>query len=183
MPGSITGGRFAPPGRPSAKIALWLKAAHSAFSSVEEISGCQLTSTGKEMIRSGMAARPDPSLWDIADLAKEAGVSSRTIRYYGELGLIHAHKRGPNGRRIFDQTALERLRFIARLKNIGLSLELIGKLNQTFDRDQTPGMLQRLDQILAARIEETAVRLKDLAQLEEDLHSYRERIKKKLSDY
>ena len=127
-----------------------------------------------------MVSTSDPSLWDIADLAKEAGVSSRTIRYYGELGLIHAQKRGPNGRRIFDQTALERLRFIARLKKIGLSLELIGELNQTFDRDQTPGMLQRLNQILTERIEETAVRQKDLAQLEEDLHSYRERIQKKL---
>ncbi len=125
---------------------------------------------------------PDPTearSWDIAELAKEANVSSRTIRYYGELGLLCAHKRGPNGRRIFGPTALERLRFIVRLKKIGLTLEQIGELNHTFDRGQTPGMLGRLEQMLGARLGETAARLLELSQLQQDLQSYRDRIQQK----
>jgi len=122
------------------------------------------------------------SCWDIAELAKEADVSSRTIRYYGELGLLCASRRGANGRRLYAEDALERLRFIVRLKKIGLSLEQIGELNHTFDRGQTPGMLERLDQMLCARLAETQSRLDELGQLQQDLLSYRHRIQQKRED-
>ena len=114
------------------------------------------------MIDYGVADANSTPCWDIAQLAKEADVSSRTIRYYGELGLLCASSRGANGRRLYAEDALERLRFIVRLKKIGLTLEQIGELNHTFDRSQTPGMLERLDQMLCARLAETQARLDEL---------------------
>ncbi len=120
-----------------------------------------------------------PPAFDIADLAKVAGVSSRTIRYYGELGLIRPEGRGPGGRRRYGPDALERLRFIARLKSLGLSLGEIGELNHAFDRGATPRMLEHLDELLGQRLEEIAVKIDELDKLATDLRSYRQHTRSK----
>lgn len=127
-----------------------------------------------------MGESPEPAGWDIAALAREGQVSSRTIRYYSELGLLRATGRGPGGRRLYAEDALERLRFITRLKRLGLTLEQIGALNRAFDRGQTPGMLARLDQMLGEQLERARVRLQELHALERDLQDYRLRIQERL---
>ncbi|RMH04460.1 MAG: MerR family transcriptional regulator [Planctomycetota bacterium] len=121
------------------------------------------------------------SALDIADLARLAGVSSRTIRYYGELGLIRPEARGAGGRRLYGPDALQRLRFISRLKNLGLTLEEIGQLNRAFDRGATPRMLEQLDRLLGQRLEEIAARIAELEKLAEELRSYRAHTRRKLS--
>ncbi|MCP4092477.1 MAG: MerR family transcriptional regulator [Planctomycetes bacterium] len=117
--------------------------------------------------------------FDIATLAQEGGVSSRTIRYYGELGLLAAESRGPGGRRQYGADALERLRFITRLKKLGLSLGEIAELNKTFGSGATPAMLSHLDELLNTRLVEVAERIEDLHALQTDLQSYLDRIRVK----
>lgn len=116
---------------------------------------------------------------DIAELAAEAGVSARTIRYYGELGLLSAEGRGPGGRRRYGEEALERLRFIARLKQLGMTLEEIADLNESFARGRTPAMLARLEPLLDARLDQVDRRLAELQRLRADLAAYRDRIRTK----
>jgi DNA-binding transcriptional MerR regulator len=122
---------------------------------------------------------PEPTAYDIAELARIAGVSSRTIRYYGELDLLKASSRGPGGRRRFGIDAAERLRFISRLKTLGMSLEEIGELNRSFDLGATPAMLKHLDSLLEVRLQEVTDRIRDLRDLESDLQTYRNRIRGK----
>jgi len=122
------------------------------------------------------------STLDITDLAQAAGVSARTIRYYGELGLLRAAERGPGGRRRYREDALERLRFIARLKRLGLTLEEIGDLNARFSKGATPAMLEALTGMLDQRLIQVEEGLAELARLKTDLRSYRERIQHKLQD-
>ena len=125
---------------------------------------------------------PTPThLRDIADLASEAGVSSRTIRYYGELGLLDIEARGPGGRRLYGEDALERLLFITRLKHLGMTLEEIGNLNHAFDRGQTSAMLTHLDDLLKTRLAEVAERQAELVQLDAELRDYHERIRAKMA--
>lgn len=131
------------------------------------------------MARSASAARPG---LDIAELARAAGVSARTIRYYGELGLLRATGRGPGGRRNYAADALERLRFIGRLKQLGMTLEEIGELNDAFDRGRTPAMLARLEELLDARVAQVDERLRDLERLQRDLRDYRARIHTKRNE-
>ncbi|MDA0667781.1 MAG: MerR family transcriptional regulator [Planctomycetota bacterium] len=122
---------------------------------------------------------PEPTTYDIAELASIAGVSSRTIRYYGELDLLKASSRGPGGRRRFGTDAAERLRFISRLKTLGMSLEEIGELNRSFDLGATPAMLKHLDSLLEVRLQEVTDRIRDMRDLEFDLQTYRNRIRGK----
>ena len=121
---------------------------------------------------------PIPSL-DIADLARDAGVSSRTIRYYGELGLIRPDGRGAGGRRLYGLDALERLRFIQRLKELGLTLEEIGSLNRAFDEGDTPQLLQELEDLLLRHMEAVHRRIERMRKLHGDLSDYLHRIRAK----
>lgn len=61
----------------------------------------------------------------IGELSERAGVTTRTIRYYEDLGLIPVGKRKGNGQHYYTEETLKNLRKIEQLKNIGLSLEEI----------------------------------------------------------
>ena len=63
----------------------------------------------------------------IGDISKQLDVSTRTIRYYEELGLI-IPKRSDGGFREYSEIEVEKLKTIIRLKKLGLSLEEIGEL-------------------------------------------------------
>ena len=60
--------------------------------------------------------------YSIGHLAKMAGLTTRTIRYYEERGLLNAIKRVEGGRRAYTDDDLRRLKFIKRLKLLGLTL-------------------------------------------------------------
>jgi DNA-binding transcriptional MerR regulator len=61
----------------------------------------------------------------IGDVAKLAGTTPRTIRYYEELGLLAgAPERPSGGHRLYTQAEVERLREVIRLKELlGVSLD------------------------------------------------------------
>jgi len=122
---------------------------------------------------------PRKPRFDIAELALLMDISSRTLRYYGELGLIHPEGRGPGGRRLYGPEALERVRFIRRLKKLGLTLMEIGELNQSFGSGQTASMLARLEALLETHLGRVERRIEELQALQEELQRYRERIRQK----
>ena len=61
----------------------------------------------------------------IGELARQAGTTPRTVRYYEEIGLLAAaEERGAGEHRTYSANDLERLREILRLKSLlGLSLD------------------------------------------------------------
>jgi DNA-binding transcriptional MerR regulator len=96
----------------------------------------------------------------IDELASEAGVTVRNIRYYQELGLLDAPER--RGRVAFySAEQLARLRRICSLREEGLSLEAIARLTSSADRDQLRFMQTLLDD--ATSEAPARVRLADLA--------------------
>ncbi|MFG3286876.1 MerR family transcriptional regulator [Streptomyces sp. NPDC048111] len=66
--------------------------------------------------------------WSIQEIARKAGTTSRTLRHYGNLGLLAPSRIGSNGYRYYDQDALVRLQRILLLRELGLSLPVIGEL-------------------------------------------------------
>jgi len=61
-------------------------------------------------------------MMQIGELARQAGVSVRAIRYYEELGLIQPEKRSQGGFRLYGEENHKRLAVINFLKEVGLSL-------------------------------------------------------------
>lgn len=66
--------------------------------------------------------------WSIQEIAKLAGTTSRTLRHYGQLGLLPASRIGSNGYRYYDEQALVRLQRILLLRELGLGLAQIGEI-------------------------------------------------------
>lgn len=116
--------------------------------------------------------------YPIGVLARLAGVSTRTVRYYEEFGLMRAARRYAGGRRVFDGDALQRLRFIGRLKQLGFTLEEISHLNEVHGLHQSTGeMLGELDGLLGSHLETLAARMKELVELRDELENYRKRVR------
>jgi MerR family mercuric resistance operon transcriptional regulator len=63
----------------------------------------------------------------IGELSKAAKTGLETVRFYERQGLLPA-QRSDNGYREFGPDALDRLRFIARARDLGFSLTEIGEL-------------------------------------------------------
>jgi DNA-binding transcriptional MerR regulator len=65
----------------------------------------------------------------IQEVAAETGLTTRAIRYYEEIGLLEPAARSDGAYRLFDNSDLERLRFIKELRDgAGFSLAQIGQL-------------------------------------------------------
>ena len=61
----------------------------------------------------------------IGDLARNAGVTVRTVRYYEDLGLLKTHQRTDGGQRTYTDADLVYLKRILELKGLDFSLEEI----------------------------------------------------------
>lgn len=118
----------------------------------------------------------------IGDVADELNLSTRTIRYYEELGLLGDVRRRGGGRRVYGEEEIARLRFIGKLKLLGLSLEEIAELNDVHAHGSTRGMLERLLPKLDARLQELHHRLRELAQLKTEIETYRGRMERRLEE-
>ena len=71
--------------------------------------------------------------FQIAEVAQRSGFTPATLRYYEDIGLLRPAGRTDAGYRLYDETSLERLRFIARAKQLGCSLDEIADLASAWD--------------------------------------------------
>ena len=59
----------------------------------------------------------------IGQVAREAGVSVDTIRFYERRGVLPAPERRPSGYRMFTEATVERIRMARGLQNMGFTLD------------------------------------------------------------
>ena len=88
------------------------------------------------------------STYSISELAKEFGVTTRTIRYYEDQGLLSPARAGVN--RVFSNRDRVRLKLALRGKRLGFSLGEIRELFELYDvsrdeRRQLEEFLERLE--------------------------------------
>ena len=87
----------------------------------------------------------------IHELAQQTGVPTKTIRYYEGVGLLPPPARQANNYRQYTEADVERLRFIASARSLGLSLDDIAKILAIRDAGIAPcdHVLARLQARLA----------------------------------
>lgn len=109
----------------------------------------------------------------IGELAAEAGVTTKTVRYYESIGLLAPPERTEAGYRAYEADAIDRLVFIRDAQASGLSLAEIHSILELKDAgrstcEHTKALLARhLDELDAQidRLEQTRVELSELAVL------------------
>ena len=95
----------------------------------------------------------------IGELAEQAGISTKAIRYYEQIGILTPPARTASGYRTYDQAALGRLGFVRAAQAVGLTLGEIRQIIAFRDHGQAPcahvtDLLQRHAADLDLRIQE-----------------------------
>jgi len=72
--------------------------------------------------------RDKERLLSVGQAAKKAGVSRQSLQYYLMVGLLEPVKVSQTGRRLFDDSTVERIRLIKRLNDSGYPLRAIREL-------------------------------------------------------
>lgn len=82
--------------------------------------------------------------YSISQLSKLAGVSSRTLRYYEEIGLLLPREKGDNGYRYYDSRQVDRLQQIMFYRSFDMELDDIKNILNSDDFNQVTALESHL---------------------------------------
>ncbi|MBZ4643041.1 MAG: transcriptional regulator, MerR family [Deferribacteraceae bacterium] len=115
--------------------------------------------------------------YQIGEVATMLGVTTRTIRYYEEIGLMSHPKRLDGGIRVYDKDDIKRLKFILKLKELGISLKEMQELADIYKIHQTPdNIMPKLVEILDSHISKIDAKIARLASLRNDILEYKSKV-------
>ncbi len=110
------------------------------------------------------------SEYTTGELAKLAQVSVRTIQFYDKKEILLPSKKTDNGRRLYTDEDLNRLKLILMFKNLGLSLDSIKDILSSQNSSQILNlMLTQQVKMLKTQVDDTKQQLKAIAEIQRDL--------------
>jgi DNA-binding transcriptional MerR regulator len=114
-------------------------------------------------------------LFTISKLARQAGVTTKTVRHYEKIGLLLPTERGDNQYRYYTNSHILQLRFIRRAQRLGLTLAEISDLMELAREAQCNELRSRLEDLFGRKIREYELKIAALRtfrhhlQAEEDI--------------
>jgi len=113
----------------------------------------------------------------IGELAKSVDLTTRTLRYWEEAGIIESVPRADGATRGYTPYYVRRIRFIIRLKELGLTIREMQDLYVAYgEAKQTERMIPRLVEILDDHITKIDEKMAKLASLRKEIVDYRQRM-------
>lgn len=99
----------------------------------------------------------------IGDLAKASGHSTKTLRFYEQVGLIQPAQRTAAGYRLYNPEVIERLALVRNAQDLGFTLEDVRNILDAGDAGKDPCVhtLELVDRQLE-RLTAQATRLREL---------------------
>lgn len=89
--------------------------------------------------------------YTVQRLAKLAGVSARTLRYYDEIGILKPARISSSGYRLYGRAEVDRLQQILFYRELGVSLDSIRELVTAPSFDKTAALRAHREKLLAKR--------------------------------
>lgn len=118
----------------------------------------------------------DTNVYTISQIAEMLGISTRTIRFYEEKGLI-SPARTPGNQRFYTSRNKARLKLILRGRRFGFSLDEISEMIGMAETDMDE--LSQIDKSLEygdVKLREIRQRKRELDALEQDILSTRDKL-------
>ena len=116
----------------------------------------------------------------ISDLAREFGITPRTIRFWEDQGILAPEREG--SKRVFTRRDRARLKMALRGKRLGLSLaeikDLIGMYAST--EDETPQLLECL-RVMAKRRDALEQQREDIEAMLAEIDQFEQQCRKELT--
>src|SRR4029453_7369515 len=100
--------------------------------------------------KKGEAMSRHDRTWRIGELARQTGLTVRTLHHYDQLGLLSPLSRTEGGHRCYTSGDVRRLHRIVALRSLGISLEEIG--TPLDGETPPPGLLRRQLDVVEERI-------------------------------
>jgi DNA-binding transcriptional MerR regulator len=116
----------------------------------------------------------------IGNLAKSIGLTTRTLRYYEEMGIMSPPQRLEGAVRVYAPSDVRKLKFILRLKELGLSIREMQELDAVYaEAKETDRVIPRLIEMLDKHVNNLDEKMSKLASLRKEIIDYRQRMIKR----
>jgi DNA-binding transcriptional MerR regulator len=104
---------------------------------------------------------------EIRELASRTGTTSKTIRYYESISLLPKAKRKANGYRDYEESDVDRLKFVLGARRLDFSLDDIREILDMRDRREAP--CRTVLKLMAKKEDEITHRIAELQVLKNEL--------------
>ena len=113
----------------------------------------------------------------IGEVAKSLGITTRTIRYYEEVGITGTPLR-ESGSRKYSKQDIVRLKFVLKLKELGITLREMQELAKHYDLNdqETDRIMPQLLDLLDTHLTKEDAKISKLASLRNDIVAYRSKV-------
>jgi len=112
----------------------------------------------------------------IGNVAKQTGLSTKTIRFYEDEGLVPPPRRSESGYRLYSEADVLRLQLIGRARLLGLDLPTIRNLVNKALSAECAAFSDEMREVIARQRAEVETRLRELTALRDELSSLTEHI-------
>lgn len=113
----------------------------------------------------------------IGMLANSTGVTTRTLRYYEEMGIMSPSCRSDSGSRAYTDEDVRKLRFILKLKELGLTIKEMQALDRVYiEARETNRIIPILVEMLDNHIDSIDDKMSKLSSLRKDIVEYRKKM-------
>ena len=118
----------------------------------------------------------------IGDVAKAFGLTTRTLRYWEEVGIVESVQRSDGATRGYTPYYVRRIKFILKLKELGLTIKEMQDLYISYGgAKQTDKMIPRLIEILDQHVNKVDEKMAQLASLRKEVVDYRRKMLDRLA--
>lgn len=125
---------------------------------------------------------PEEIITSIGELASSLDLTTRTLRYWEEVGIIESVERSDGAARGYTPYFVRRIKFIMKLKHLGLTIKEMQALYAAYgEAKQTDRMLPALVRTLDEHVDKIDARIQNLAALRKEIDDYRWKISEKLA--
>ena len=113
----------------------------------------------------------------IGELAKTIGITTRTLRYYEEVGIIETPRRLGGGVRSYSASEVRKLMFILKLKELGLTIKEMLDLDAIYaEAMETDKIIPHLIEMLDFHTNRLDEKISVMASLRKEIVHYRQRM-------